>query len=64
MRTLAFCPGHRGSGWRCALYYRSHAADQSANLYRVAEIQRGDLRATITATGTIEPEESSTWVPR
>lgn len=58
MRTLAIfvlvIGGLVGGG---ALYYRSHAADQPANLYRVAEIQRGDLRATTTATGTIEPEE-------
>jgi HlyD family secretion protein len=35
----------------------SHRSDGSQISYRTVKIERGDLRATISATGTVEPEE-------
>jgi HlyD family secretion protein len=40
-----------GGAW----YWRSESAGQVA--YRTVQVQRGDLVATISATGTLEPEE-------
>jgi HlyD family secretion protein len=40
-----------------AAYYANHLATDSRVVYRTAEIERGDLVPTITATGTVEPEE-------
>ncbi len=34
-----------------------HRSRQPAALFRVAPVTRGDLLATIAATGTVEPEE-------
>src|SRR5437016_13683703 len=38
-------------GW----YWHAHHAQ--AATFRTAEVRRGDLRVTISATGTVEPEE-------
>lgn len=40
-----------------ATYYFAHMAADSVNVFRTVAIQRGDLLSTITATGTVEPEE-------
>jgi HlyD family secretion protein len=48
---LVACPVVGGAIW-----YHTSQATGTTN-YRTAEIQRGDLLATINATGTIEPEE-------
>src|SRR5437870_10262034 len=34
-----------------------YSADRHAPSFRTAAVERGDLQATISATGTIEPEE-------
>src|SRR6266852_1165818 len=34
-----------------------HSAGDHKNSYRTAAVKRGDLQATISATGTVEPEE-------
>ncbi|MBX9789176.1 MAG: efflux RND transporter periplasmic adaptor subunit [Pirellulales bacterium] len=49
--VLAIIGGSAAGGW-----YWWHTRQQPIR-YRVDEITRGDLQATITATGTIEPEE-------
>ena len=40
-----------------AAYYTTHGAADSTTYFRTAEITRGDLLSTISATGTVEPEE-------
>jgi HlyD family secretion protein len=40
-----------GGAW---FWYRNH---QNSNSFRTAPLLRGDLQATISATGTVEPEE-------
>lgn len=46
-----------GSLAGAAMYYQTRVAADSAPEYRTATIQRGDLLSTISATGTVEPEE-------
>ena len=38
-------------------YYARHTAANSATVYRLATIQRGDVAPTISATGTLEAED-------
>jgi len=38
-------------------YFRGRAGAGNASAFRTAELKRGDLVATISATGTVEPEE-------
>ena len=40
-----------------AAYYITHASAELANELRTVTIKRGDLLSTISATGTVEPEE-------
>jgi HlyD family secretion protein len=40
-----------------AAYYTSHATANSATVFRVAPIEQGDICYTISATGTVEPED-------
>jgi HlyD family secretion protein len=40
-----------------AAYYTTHMAADPATNFRTVAIKRGDLLSTITATGTVEPEE-------
>ncbi len=40
-----------------AAYYSKHSAADSTTCFRTAEITRGELLSTISATGTVEPEE-------
>jgi HlyD family secretion protein len=40
-----------------AAYYRSYVSAEPLVSFRTATVKRGDLPATITATGTVEPEE-------
>jgi len=40
-----------------AAYYAKHSAADSTTYFRTAEITRGELLSTISATGTVEPEE-------
>src|SRR4051794_1285701 len=49
---LALCAG--AATW----YVRRDKGSSAGSAWRTAEVQRGDLTVTITATGTIEPEES------
>ncbi|MEN6307145.1 MAG: RND transporter, partial [Anaerohalosphaeraceae bacterium] len=41
-----------------SIAWYSSRSQASTLSYRAAEVKRGDLQATITATGTIEPVES------
>ncbi len=43
-------------GGACGLWYWSDHGSASVH-YRTAAVERGDLRSTINATGTLEPEE-------
>lgn len=43
-----------GAGW---YGWRSYAATRDTVTFRTSAVERGDLAATISATGTIEPEE-------
>lgn len=38
-------------------YYATHMAADSVARFRTVAIERGDLLSTISATGTVEPEE-------
>jgi HlyD family secretion protein len=40
-----------------AAYYKNFWSGEPANSFRTAEVTQGDLSSTITATGTLEPEE-------
>ena len=40
-----------------AAYYAKHMATDPATSFRTAAIKRGDLLSTISATGTVQPEE-------
>jgi len=40
-----------------AAYYATHVGADSATTFRTVAIKRGDLLSTISATGTVEPEE-------
>jgi HlyD family secretion protein len=40
-----------------AYYYKTRASETAAVHFRTVPVQRGDLLSTISATGTIEPEE-------
>ena len=40
-----------------AAYYAKHTAINSATVYRMATVQRGDVAPTISATGTLEAED-------
>jgi HlyD family secretion protein len=40
-----------------AIYYTSYVAADAPPSYRTATLKRGDLVSTISATGTVEPEE-------
>jgi HlyD family secretion protein len=58
MKKLAFIIVSIGIGIICIfVYYKyAYASDPQSN-FRTAEIKRGDVVATIAATGTVEPEE-------
>ncbi|MGW8256684.1 MAG: efflux RND transporter periplasmic adaptor subunit [Thermoguttaceae bacterium] len=40
-----------------AIYYTKYVVDEPTTNFRTVEVERGDLFATIAATGTLEPEE-------
>ena len=40
-----------------AMYYVSHLTASPTTVFRTVDVKRGDLCSTITATGTVEPEE-------
>ena len=40
-----------------AVVWRLHGRDGQATSFRTAQVTRGDLVVTVSATGTIEPEE-------
>jgi len=46
-----------GAAAVAAFYYMSHLAADSTAVFRTATVQRSDLLPTISATGTVEPEE-------
>ena len=57
MRTVFVTLVLAGAAAGGAAYYAKHVAAESPTVYRVATLKRGDLSATISATGTLEPEE-------
>ena len=57
MRAIVFGLIVIGSVAGAAFYYTRHVAADSGPEYRTATVQRGDLLSTISATGTVEPEE-------
>jgi HlyD family secretion protein len=44
-------------GGGSAFYYKNHTSAKPTESLRMATVQRGDLLSTISATGTLEPEE-------
>ncbi len=56
MKKLLLFLGMLWGGGACGIWYWTDHRSQSVS-YRIATIKRGDLRSTINATGTIEPEE-------
>lgn len=44
-------------GFAGVQYFQSNKNNGKENLFRIAEVTRGDIVATITATGVVEPEE-------
>jgi HlyD family secretion protein len=57
MRAIFFTLVLIGSAVGIAAYYTRHVAADSGPEYRTAPVERGDLLSTISATGTVEPEE-------
>jgi len=57
MRKIFFFLVLIGAAAAGAAYYTTHVAADSAMSFRTVAIQRGDLLSTISATGTVEPEE-------
>jgi HlyD family secretion protein len=56
MKKLLMLLGVLWGGGACGLWYWTDQGGQSVS-YRTVTIKRGDLRSTIDATGTLEPEE-------
>ena len=56
MKKLLLLLGMLWGGGACGVWYWTDQRSQSVS-YRTVTIRRGDLRSTINATGTIEPEE-------
>ncbi|MGC8829974.1 MAG: efflux RND transporter periplasmic adaptor subunit [Verrucomicrobiia bacterium] len=46
-----------GIGYAGIQYFQSGKKGNKENIFRTAEVARGDIVATITATGVVEPEE-------
>ena len=44
-------------GWGGIMLYRYYNTPQEKLIFKSEKIARGDLRSTISASGTIEPEE-------
>lgn len=57
MRTASTILVLFGAALGGVAYYATHASTDSVARFRTAPIKRGDLLATISATGTVEPEE-------
>ena len=56
MKKLLMLLGMLWGGGACGVWYWTDQSGQSVS-YRTVTIKRGDLRSTINATGTLEPEE-------
>jgi HlyD family secretion protein len=56
MKKLLLLLGLLWGGGACGLWYWADRRSQTVS-YRTVTIKRGDLRSTINATGTLEPEE-------
>ncbi len=56
MKKLLMLLGVLWGGGACGIWYWSDQKSQNVS-YRTVTIKRGDLRSTINATGTLEPEE-------
>ena len=56
MKKLLMLLGVLWGGGACGFWYWTDQRGQSVS-YRTVTIKRGDLRSTINATGTLEPEE-------
>ncbi len=56
MKKLLMLMGVLWGGGACGFWYWTDQRGQSVS-YRTVTIKRGDLRSTINATGTLEPEE-------
>jgi len=57
MRKVVFVLVLLGGAAGSAAYYSTHVAADSGVTFRTVTVKRGDLLATISATGTLEPEE-------
>ena len=57
MRTALFILVLIGAASGGAVYYAKHATTDTRPAFRTVAVTRGDLLSTISATGTIEPEE-------
>ncbi|MEI8375186.1 MAG: efflux RND transporter periplasmic adaptor subunit [Planctomycetota bacterium] len=57
MRTTLFILVLIGAASGGAVYYAKHATTDTRPAFRTVAVTRGDLLSTISATGTIEPEE-------
>lgn len=57
MRKVVFLLVLLGGAAAGAAYYSTHVAADSGVSFRTVAVKRGDLLATISATGTLEPEE-------
>ena len=56
MKKLLMLLGVLWGGGACGFWYWTDQRGQSVS-YRTVTLKRGDLCATINATGTLEPEE-------
>ena len=57
LKLVAGCSLVAMLGGAGAIYYKSHSAAKPAARLQTAAVTRGDLVSTISATGTVEPEE-------
>ncbi len=57
MRTISVILVLLGAAAGGVAYYARHVGADSATSFRTVAIKRGDLLSTISATGTVEPEE-------
>ena len=57
MRTIAVLLVLIGLAAGGAFYYRTYVSGEPPVAFRTVSVKRGDLTSTITATGTLEPEE-------
>jgi HlyD family secretion protein len=57
MRKAVVLVAVLGLGAGAFIYLKSPGAKEERNVFKTASVERGDISVTITATGTVEPEE-------